>query len=161
SARALRCFRTPGPARSSAYLLEKAVNAGVTMARGNGGDDSLIPTVCGEALFDLGDGGRGTGEISFVHDDDVRRVEHHDFLKLEPTAVVGTHDEDGLIRESAAERKRFLADANRLDEDDIEPTALHRAQPASGFRRQTARAAARGETAHEDAIILRMDHRRA
>src|SRR5690349_2474668 len=122
------------------------------MMPGDGGEDPLIAPIHGKALLDLRHGCGGAGEVAFVDHDDVCCVEHGDFLKLEPAAVVGPGDENRFVHEAAAKGKRFLADANRLDKDDAESAALHRSQPAAGFWRKSAGASPCGEAAHEDAI---------
>ena len=58
--------------------------------------------------------------ITLIHDDDVREVQHYDFLQLQPRTIIGIHHEHCLVNEFALERHRFLPSANRLNDDVVE-----------------------------------------
>ncbi len=97
--------------------------------------------------------------IALVHDNDIREIEHDDFLELQTRAVIRIHHQHGLIDELALERHRFLSGPDRLDDDVIKVTLREKPQAILRRRRQAARLAARGHAAHEDAIVLGVDHR--
>ena len=71
--------------------------------------------------------------ITLIHDDDIRQIEHDDFLQLQSRTVIGIHDEHGLVDEFALERHRFLAGPDRLDNDVVE--AALRQELKAIFRR--------------------------
>jgi hypothetical protein len=58
-------------------------------------------------------------------------------------------------------RHRFLSRSDRLDDDVIEPALREELQAIFRRRRQSAGLSARSHAAHEDAVVLRIDHRGA
>ena len=57
----------------------------------------LITPVLFQALFDFRVGSSGTLKIAFVHDYDIGKIQHHDFLELQPAAVIRVHYQYSLV----------------------------------------------------------------
>ena len=122
-------------------------------------NELLIAPVLFQTLFDFGVRGAGALEIALVHDHDVGQIEHDDLLQLQPAAVIGIHHQHGKIDNSIfLERHRLLAGADRLDDDVIEFRFREQREAIMRRRRKSAGLPTRGHAAHEDTIVLRVDH---
>ncbi len=92
------------------------------MAFCNGIEQPLITAVLVQALFDFGMRSTGALKIAFVHHYDIGKVEHHDFLQLQPAAVIRVHYQHGLIDDAIfLKRHRLLAGAHCFNDHVIEP----------------------------------------
>ena len=96
--------------------------------------------------------------IALVHDNNIRQVEHDNFLELQARTVVGVHNEHGLVDQFVLKGHRFLAGADRLDNHVIEAALGQELKAIFRRGRQTAGLPARRHAAHENAIVLRIDH---
>ena len=76
----------------------------------------LVALVLRQPVLDFRKRRFGAVEIGLIHDHNIGRVEHHDFLQLQTRAVIRIHHQDGLINQFAAKRERFLTGADRLDD---------------------------------------------
>ncbi len=89
-------------------------------------------------------------------------------MQLEGAAIFGCHHDDGFVDQTMMEGEGLLTDANGFHEYQIEAATIgvgcglfENFQASAGGGGKTAGLAARGETAHEDAVILGVDHRGA
>ena len=57
----------------------------------------LITPVLFQALFDFRVRSSGTLKIAFVHHYDIGKIQHHDFLELQPAAVIRVHYQYSLV----------------------------------------------------------------
>ena len=122
-------------------------------------DQSLITPVLLQALFDFRVRGARALKIAFVHHHNVGKIEHHDFLQLQPAAVIRVHYQHSLIDNTVfLERHRLLASTHRLNDHVIEPGAREQRQTVLRRRGKSASLAACRHAAHEYAIVLRVDH---
>ena len=125
----------------------------------NGIDQPLITAVLLQTLLDFDVRRSSALEIAFVHHDDVREIEHHDFLQLQPAAVIRIHHQHREIDNSIfLKRHRLLASADGLDNDVIEIGAREQREAIVCCGRKAAGLSARSHAAHEYAIVLRVDH---
>ena len=60
----------------------------------NGIDELLVSAVLFEALLNFRMRGARSLKIALVHYHDIRQIEHHDLLLLQPAAVIGIHYQD-------------------------------------------------------------------
>ena len=80
-------------------------------------DEPLIAPILFQALFDFRVRRAGALKIAFVDHHDVGKIEHHDFLQLQPAAVIGIHNQDSRIDDAIfLKRHRFLAGADGLND---------------------------------------------
>ncbi len=124
-------------------------------------NDLLIPFILRQALLDFGQCRFRALQIRFVHDHNIGHIEHDDFLQLQARAVIRIHDEHRLIDQLIPERQRFLSGSNCFDDDVIKSRMGKKIETTFRRRRQTAGLTARRDAAHEDAVVLRIDHGRA
>jgi len=82
-------------------------------------------------------------------------------LQLQTAAVIWVHHQHGFLHEFVLERHRFLARADGLDDHVIKIGARQKLETCAGRGRQPTRLPARRHTAHENAVVLRVDHRGA
>ena len=84
-------------------------------------DQPLITPVLLQALFDFRVRRTGALKIAFVHHHDIGKIEHHDFLQLQPAAVIRVHYQYSLIDHAIVlKRHRLLASAHRFNDHVIE-----------------------------------------
>ena len=131
------------------------------MPLGDRRQHALLPSVLFHAPPDLAHRGPRAVLITLIHDDDVREVEHDDFLQLQPRPVIRIHHQHRLINELALKRHRFLSGANRLDDEVIEAALGQELKAIFRRGRQATGLPARRHAAHENPIVLRIDHGRA
>ena len=87
----------------------------------NGVNQPLITAVLFQALFDLRMRGACALKIAFVDHYDVGKIEHHDFLQLQPAAVIRVHYQYSLIDDTIfLKRHRLLASAHCFNDHVIE-----------------------------------------
>ena len=87
----------------------------------DGVQQTLLPAILFEALFDFGVRGLRSLQIAFIHDHDVGQVEHDDLLQLQTAPVIRVHHQHRLIDNSIfLKRHRFLTGADSFDDDIIE-----------------------------------------
>ena len=87
-----------------------------------GTEQTLSLSIRANPGLNFGEGSSSASQIRLIHDDDIRSVDHRDFLELQSTSVVRRHDQDSLVDQLLLnpERNRFLARAHRLHEDGFE-----------------------------------------
>ena len=82
----------------------------------------LITPVLFQALFNFRVRSSGALKIAFIHHYDIGKIQHHDFLELQPAPVIRVHYQHRLIDGSIfLERHRLLAGAHRFNDHVIEP----------------------------------------
>ena len=81
----------------------------------------LIPPVLIQALFDFSVRSTCALKIAFVYDYDVGKIEHDDFLQLQPAAVIRIHYEYSLVDNPIfLKRHGLLTSAHSFDDHVIE-----------------------------------------
>ena len=94
----------------------------------NGIDQALITPVLFQALLDFGMRGPSALKIAFVDHHGIGKIEHHDFLQLQPASVIGVHHQDGRVDNAILlERHRFLTGANGFNDHVIKPRSPNNA----------------------------------
>ena len=88
--------------------------------------------------------------VRLVHREHVRDLEHAGLDRLHVVAEPGHRDDDDRVRE-VRDLDLVLADADRLDEDDVLPHRVEHLHDVRGRAREAAEVAARAERADEDA----------
>ena len=81
----------------------------------------LITPVLFQPLFDFRMRSPGALEVALVYHYDVGKIEHDDFLQLQPAAVIRIHYQHRLIDNAIfLKRHRLLASADRFNDHVIE-----------------------------------------
>src|ERR1700693_1692523 len=126
-----------------------------------GTEQTLSLSIHANPGLNFGECSSSSSHVRFIYDDDIRCIDHRDFLQLQSTSVVRRHEQDSLVDQALfdPERNRFLASANRLHEYDFESIAIDQDfQRLSGGKAKTPHHPSRGYAPHEDTVILRVDH---
>ena len=126
----------------------------------NGIDQALITPVLFQALLDFGMRGPSALKIAFVDHHGIGKIEHHDFLQLQPASVIGVHHQDGRVDNAILlERHRFLTGANGFNDHVIKPRTGKQCQTIVCSGRKPPGLSTCGHAAHEHTIVLGIDHR--
>ena len=81
----------------------------------------LITSVLFQTLFDFSVRSTGALKIAFVYHYDIGKIEHHDFLQLQPAAVIRVHYQYSLVDNAIFLKwHRLLASAHRFNDHVIE-----------------------------------------
>ena len=84
-------------------------------------DQSLTTAVLLQALFDFAVRRARTLKIAFVYHYDIGKIEHDDFLQLQPASVIGIHYKYRLVDNPIFLKWHgFLAGAHSFDNDVVE-----------------------------------------
>ena len=122
-------------------------------------DEPLRPPVLLETLLDLGMRGARALQVALVHHHNVGEIEHHDLLQLQPAAVIGVHHQHRKIDNSIfLKRHCFLSRADRFDDHIIEIRLREESETIVRRGRKSAGLTTRRHAAHENTVVLRIDH---
>ena len=84
-------------------------------------DQSLITAVLFQTLFDFGVRGARALKIAFVYHYDIGKIEHDDFLQLQPASVIGIHYKYRLVDNTIFLKWHgLLARPHRFDDHIVE-----------------------------------------
>ncbi len=143
-------------------IAEQLINTRVPMEVGLGFEKPLRASVRSDPCRKLRYGRFCAAQIRFIDYDQVRQVQHRDLLQLQLTAVLRRHHQHRPMGQFVRrpERHRFLTGADSFDNHRRELGTTGQ-QLNAGMRAgaQASGAAPCGHTPHENAIVLRVNHR--